>query len=191
MIPSEGSRIKDENTSEGRVLSWFDYKGGASDIGGTLFLLFWLVAWAAGEIFAIYGLFFGSVDLGAKIFLTVWLLMWTFGGIAAFVTLLNSLRPSKPTRLSFLYDGKLRFEQGTYQKRYIDTDGEEASTVVKRGKKYGVFERSQINNVMLERIGERKRLSFDYRSQRIEVGKGLTEPEREWLFEALKKYTRS
>jgi len=42
---------------------------------------------------------------------------------------------------------------------------------------------------MLERIGERQRLSFDYKSQRIEVGKGVTEPEREWLFQELKKYT--
>jgi hypothetical protein len=191
MIPPEGSRFKVESTNEGNVLSWFDYKRGVSDIAGALFLLFWLVAWAAGEIFAIYGLFFGSPDLGAKVFLVLWLCIWTVGGIAASVTLLNILRPSKPTRLSFLVDGRLRFEQGTYQKRYIDSDGDEASSVVRKGKRYGVFERSQINNVMLERVGERQRLSFDYKSQRIEMGKGLAEPEREWLFDELKKYTGS
>jgi hypothetical protein len=38
-------------------------------------------------------------------------------------------------------------------------------------------------------MGKRHRLSFDYKSQRIEIGKDLTEPEREWLFEELKKYT--
>lgn len=164
MIPPEGSLFWVENTNEGQVLSWFDYKRGASDIAGALFLLFWLVAWAAGEAFAIYALFFGSPapHLGVKVFLAVWLCMWTFGGIAAFFALLNIARPSKPTRLSFLIDGNVRFEQGTYQKRYIDSEGDEASSVARKGKKHGVFERSQIGNVMLERIEERQRVSFDY-----------------------------
>jgi hypothetical protein len=103
----------------------------------------------------------------------------SFGGIAVFFTLLNSFCPSKPTRLSFLIDGNVKFEQGTYLKRYIDSAGDEASTVVRKGKKHGVFKRSHIGNVMLERIGEQQRLSFDFKSQRIEIGKGLTEPERE------------
>jgi len=55
-------------------------------------------------------------------------------------------------------------------------------------KKHGVFERSNIGNVIVERIRERQRLSFDFKSQRIETGTGLTDPEREWLCEELKKY---
>jgi hypothetical protein len=40
MIPPDGSRFKIENTNEGNILSWFDYKGGASDVWNALFLLF-------------------------------------------------------------------------------------------------------------------------------------------------------
>ena len=105
-----------------------------------------------------------------------------------FFTLWSSLHPYKPTRLSYLIDGNVKFEPGIDLKRYIDSDGDEVSTVVRKGEKHGVCERSHIGNVMLERIGERQRLSFDFKSQRIEIGKGLTEPEREWLCEELRKY---
>jgi hypothetical protein len=77
MIPPDGSRFKIENTNEGNILSWFDYKGGASDIWSTLFLLFWLVAWAAFEVIAMHALFVTSPELGVKIFLALWLCMWT------------------------------------------------------------------------------------------------------------------
>jgi hypothetical protein len=188
MIPVEGSRIKVEINNEGKVFSWFDYKGGLSDILIPLFLLVWLAAWVVGESVVIYGLFSPLEEPGIKFFLAGWLGMWTVGGIGATWTLLKLLRRSKPTRLIFLMDGRLKFEQGSYEKRFIDGEGRQVSSVVKKGKRYGIFEKSKIGNIMLERIGGRQRLSFDYKSQRIEIGKGLTESEKELLFAELKQY---
>ena len=41
---------------------------------------------------------------------------------------------------------------------------------------------------MLERIGERLRLSFDYGVERVEIAEALSEPEKEWLYEVLQEH---
>lgn len=48
--------------------------------------------------------------------------------------------------------------------------------------------RSEIHQVILDRVGERQRLSLDWGADRLEIGACLTEPEREWLFEALQAW---
>lgn len=40
----------------------------------------------------------------------------------------------------------------------------------------------------LERVGERQRLTVDHGADRIEIGAGLREPEREWLAETLQAW---
>jgi hypothetical protein len=48
--------------------------------------------------------------------------------------------------------------------------------------------RSDIRGFVLERVGERQRLCFDQGADRLEIGAGLREPEREWLFAVLRKW---
>jgi hypothetical protein len=157
---------------------------------GALLAMFALFSFVVGgDAFMIYAILSGSLHSIMVTMHVAGLFMWTVVGIVVFASVVNVIRPSRPTRLSFLGEGKLKFEQGTYQKRYINSDGQEQASVVTKGKRHGVFERSRISNVILDRIGEQQRLSFDYKTQRINIGKGLTEPEREWLFEELKKYT--
>jgi hypothetical protein len=50
------------------------------------------------------------------------------------------------------------------------------------------LETSQMNNLRLERAGERQRLTFDYGRERIEIGCTLSEPEREWLYGVLREH---
>jgi len=187
MQPPEGSRFNVENKREGIVLSWYDYKAGMSDLGGGCFLLFWLGGWAVGECFAIRALLDES-PISAKAFLIFWLGGWTIGGLAAMSAVIDIFRLSKPTKLVFMPRGSLKFVQGSYRKRTIDREGDESMSVVKKGKKYGIFHRSDIHNLKLERIGALQRLTFDYKSQRIEIGKGLEEPEREWLLTELESF---
>ena len=46
---------------------------------------------------------------------------------------------------------------------------------------------NEIEQFHLERVGERQRLTFDLGAKRIEIGRTLDEPEREWLAEELNR----
>jgi hypothetical protein len=186
MNPPEKSRFTSYQIKDGTVLEWYDCKKSISDIGTFIFLVIWLCGWAAGEFFAVTALFSDAPDTGARIFLIIWLSLWTVAGIGAFFGLINILRPSVPSKLIFYNDHRIKFVQGTYKKTYVDSDGDKTFVSVRKGKKLKIFEKALMTNIKLERTEEGQRLSFDYESKRIEVGKGLEEPEREWLFEKLK-----
>ena len=49
----------------------------------------------------------------------------------------------------------------------------------------------EIHNLQLKRFGVKQRLSFDHEGQEINIGKHLTEPEQEWLFEILRERMES
>ena len=51
-----------------------------------------------------------------------------------------------------------------------------------------VVARSDIREFVLDRVGERQRLHFDWKADRLEIGAWLREPEREWLFAALQRW---
>ena len=43
------------------------------------------------------------------------------------------------------------------------------------------LDEGDVDAVVLERVGERQRLRFDHGADRVEIGRCLREPEREWL----------
>ncbi len=47
---------------------------------------------------------------------------------------------------------------------------------------------AQLAEFKLDRVGERQRLTVDYGADRIEIGAGLREPEREWLAGTLQAF---
>ena len=53
-----------------------------------------------------------------------------------------------------------------------------------RNKVYEI-QASELKNLRLDGQGESQTLTFDYDSQRIEIGQNLSEPEREWLYKVL------
>ena len=53
-----------------------------------------------------------------------------------------------------------------------------------------VIARPDLGKFVLDRVGERQRLSIDRGADRIEIGAALREPEREWLFVALDDWRR-
>lgn len=50
--------------------------------------------------------------------------------------------------------------------------------------------RSELGPFVVERIGDRQRLRFDYRADRIEIGACLSKPDREWLHALLECWRR-
>jgi hypothetical protein len=46
----------------------------------------------------------------------------------------------------------------------------------------------EIRGFVLDRVGERQRLTFDRGADRVEIGADLREPEREWLFAVLHRW---
>ncbi len=186
----DGYRFEFNETSHGSQLSWFDCKKGWEQIGVGLFLMFWLGGWVVGEIFAVKQILEDMVNKNIDFDIVFWLAGWTIGGTFALVQLFNLFGPIKCSRLVFMSGNAFLFEQGSYLRRFIDSNGNEQKNV-KRGKKHGVFEHNQIANLQIERVGERQRLTNDYKSNRIEVGKGLSEPEREWLYNLLKKHIKN
>jgi hypothetical protein len=43
-------------------------------------------------------------------------------------------------------------------------------------------------SLLLDRVGERQRLTVDGGGERVEIGHALREPEREWLHEVLRAW---
>jgi hypothetical protein len=95
--PGAAARI--EHTPEGMQITLRPH--GVARWGAVAFLSFWLMGWAAGELFAIAALLsmagwrqgawspVGGFDLAGGGFLLVWLTFWTVGGIAALLQVLR------------------------------------------------------------------------------------------------------
>jgi hypothetical protein len=45
-----------------------------------------------------------------------------------------------------------------------------------------------VGPIRLERVGGRQRLSLDWGAERVEIGRRLREPGREWLAEVLRRW---
>ncbi len=180
-----GSKIEITPTAEGFQLSWKVPGGGCARYPIAAFLLFWLGCWTVGGLFAI-GKFVESLREGTGIawFLLFWLGGWLFGEASALFFLYHLIRGGKPETLELGYDALTHAPglslaagafSGASEKRAPDL----ASLLWSR--KEIVARRSEISDVVLERVGEHQRLTIDVGTDRIEIGRHLHEPEREWL----------
>jgi hypothetical protein len=82
----------------------------------------------------------------------------------------------------------MRFETGTTGSDRVFHSRLPRELVEKYRNRIYEIETSQLDSLRLERIGERQRLTFDHGRERIEVGKTLSEPEREWLYQIIKDH---
>jgi hypothetical protein len=103
--------------------------------------------------------------------------MWTLGGGVALWALCNYFRPPRPESVR-LEAEVLRHDPGGRRPVWGHRAGPEPTQVA----------RSDIREFVLERVGERQRLWLDRGTDRLEIGAGLREPEREWLFVVLQSW---
>lgn len=199
--PPAGSTITREHDFQGDTLSWTpDAEGCFGRLVAGGFLLGWLIGWAAGEFFAasaLLAMLFGIDVFGnpksepfewmGAIFLSGWLLGWTFGGMAAMYALVGILKGPNPeiitlTRYTLGHDTGGGF--------FSMTQGDEDAVKPAKPRKLEV-DREALSPFVLDRTGERQRLTFDHNSKRREIGTTLDEPDREWLWATLERWRRA
>jgi len=188
----EGSNITVEQSFEGIRLSWPNPTGGIMRYGAALFMLFWLGGWAFGEIMVIRQLIYG--EKGAHdLFLIFWLGGWTVGGIWVMWMIYRMLQPPKAEQLTLATDHLTHFP-GTEPMNpfsYSSKDNPFRNPIVLMKKPKRIkADRQTIGEIRLSNEGERQRLTFDLGADRVEIGKHLREPEREWLAEVLTAWSR-
>jgi len=144
-----------------------------------VFLLFWFGGWAIGFISVLTTLFKGEGSL----FLVFWLAGWSIAGVLVALIIYKTFRPSIPEKL-LLNKPNLAYDTGKPPLRLAITPTEQKEffkTLFKR-RKILEFGPESIKTIQL-RGGNR--LTIDVGIQRLEIGKELTEIEREWLRDVL------
>ncbi|WP_020475563.1 hypothetical protein [Zavarzinella formosa] len=194
MIPAkpDDSDIREEHRLTELVLSWPSVSRGAGRYAGAVFLVFFLCLWTIGWVGAAMQIAGGNKAL------IVWLAMWTFFGVVLGRLFWLVIQPSKPEILtlgadSFWYDPGTslpadwktnNFRWGNQQR--LTSFG--FLRLLFRRHHPKEIAREELTGVRLERIGDRQRLSFDAGADRKEIGRGLRESDREWLFTVLEQW---
>ena len=187
MKPPPESKITISTDQFGAMLLALPHaKPGVMRYGVCAFMIFWLGGWAMGWISAFHQITSGSK--GAEPFLVFWLCGWTVGGAFAGWWLWRMLRRAVPETLLFskpdlIYDtGVQPFQMSFDHRSQMDI----WKRMFEKRKKV-VFTLENIRTVRLRDTDCGNRLTIDQANQRIDLGKGLTEVEREWLCEQIKQ----
>jgi hypothetical protein len=136
-------------------------------------MVLWLCGWASALVWPAGQLANGKADP----FLVSWVAFWTLVGGRAAWALWASFLPARPEAVR-LEAEVLRHDPGGRRWCWGRRAGREPTQVA----------RSDIRGFVLERVGERQRLYLDLGAGRREIGAGLREPEREWLFAVLQSW---
>ena len=176
-----GCVIDARDDFDGPTLSWQTPGGRGPRLFAAGFLAFWLCGWAFGEISVGKELLAGR----ATLFHWGWLGAWTLGGGAAMLTLWAMLRPVRPESIT-LGEETFRHDPGSFALN-LSSLGQSA---VGNGLAWPlsplrmlfppkvVAAKADLGKFVLDRVGERQRLSIDRGADRIEIGAALCEPER-------------
>ena len=176
-VPPDGSVIQAIPQPDGVVLRWSNPAGTVVRYLVAIFLLCWLVGWCSGEIAVFHQLL--THRSGAPVIFPIFFLcFWTLGGALALLIFVKSVSPTRPETLQ-LSPSLLVHDPGS----------ESPTSLLNMLRFRGLFHRTTpvtvprdaVQNIRLERIYNRQRLSFDVGMDRIEVGRDLRGPEREWL----------
>jgi hypothetical protein len=153
--------------------------------GVSAFLLFWLGGWAFGWMSAFREISSGAK--GATPFLVFWLGGWTVGGFFAGFYLWRLLRPSVPETLSFTKPN-LIYDTGV-QPPSMGWDSRRQRDWWKKmfeKRKQIQFTPNEIATIRLRDTESDNRLTIDHGSERVDIGRVLTEVERESLFKLIR-----
>jgi hypothetical protein len=184
-----GSVIRETEEWDGLLLWWPWPRGGWFRIFPMVFLPIWLMGWAAGVVAVVNRLITHGLDL----FLCIWLAGWAVGGVFVMAALWFLMRPSRPESV-FLGETEFRYNPGRSPANMLLEQGMMGMYAIpfRYGTAPAAFRRkpltmpkAEMGKFVLDRAGERQRLTFDHGAERIEIGTFLREPEREWLFDVL------
>jgi hypothetical protein len=189
--PPEGSSFTLGPEGDGRYrITWPSAESGLERWGGAAFVAFWLCGWAVGEVVGLAALarawragWVALLCLDA-----VWLTLWTLGGLWAMRVLRGLIRGGSLERVTLGVD-ELHHDPGARVPPREKHEGEGIRGLFKRWPRPRTFRREQVgDSLLLDRVGERQRLSVDGAGERVEIGYLLREPEREWLHGVLRAW---
>lgn len=157
--------------------------GGVMRFFMATFLIAWLGGWAFGWIAAFVSLFKSG---GPSVFIIFWLAGWTVGGAFAIWFLFRLLRPSVPEEL-FLSVPSLVHDSGIppFTMSFDYRSQMEVWKKVYKRRKKTEFSQQDLQTLRLRDIDGGNRVTIDKGTDRIDLGAGLSEVEREWLFSTL------
>ena len=152
------------------------------------FLVIWLVGWFVGLIITVPTflprIWNMSEGLESTLFNVVWLVGWTAGGLFLIRLMIQSLRPPVPASLRLAQEG-IDFDSGFQPPpltgRFYWRDW--SLYFPKRiRRRIGLGELKTLHRREFE---TGSRLTVDIGNARIEIARGATDAEREWLFRLL------
>ena len=185
-----GSTIRLVNSPDGLCLTWPNSDGGTVRYGIAAFLLFWLVCWACGEFSVIKHLVAIKAN-GPRLFLALWMAGWTLGGLMAVKFLFGVVRAPKPEKLIFsrdyfIHDPGSEVLSG-FSRRRRDSGVPSPAESLQELRTTRVM-RTALGAINLSFEGKRRRLILEVGADRIEVGRHLEEPDKEWLAAVLRAW---
>ncbi|MHC4353544.1 MAG: hypothetical protein ACYS0H_12610 [Planctomycetota bacterium] len=187
VTPLDGSKIKIENESGSQKLVIPQPPRGLMTYLSCIFILFWLGMWAFGWIAVASKLLKGGTG-PTDVFFMFWLAFWTVGGIIAIWMFYRSVRPSVPETL-VLSKPFLVYDSGIPPLRvgFGSRSQKEMWKKLFQKRIRTEFDQAHLKTLCLREFEGGNRLTMDQGARRIEIGKGASEPEREWLYELLRK----
>lgn len=152
-----------------------------------LFVLFWLGGWAVGFKSAFDQVITGEADA----FIVFWLGAWSIGGIFVGFSLFRILQPPISAKLtlnpqSLYYDSGIPPMEIQHLNRYRR---DAWKNFIPRRKKVEIT-LSDLRTWRLRTTDKSNRLTVDVGVERLDIGDGVGEIEREWLYNTIRNYYR-
>lgn len=185
-----GSRITERTTSEGTTFKWPLPGSGISDYSPHVISIC-LVGYSAYQSVKLFWLAPRAVNPSSLFFTIGWPLV-------ALVSVLRFFRPSRPESITLGTD-HFRHDLGRAGGFMAKTDTIPNLQVDSRpwwrqllGLPLQVeISRDELGEIALERVGEKLRLRYDVGADRIEIGRHMREPEKEWLADAIREWQKT
>lgn len=185
--PPAGSKI-DQLVDGGKTkLSWKP-KSSVLRFAPAGFLIFWLTGWSYGLSQTLKQLLTAPFNLHTLLFLGG----GTFAALMVLKLIWQTIRPIVPESITLDF-ASLQYDSGVAPLNMAAPQLQQAEEGINplfaRRKKLSLT-RDQHPTFVLEQIATRQRLRVDVGAERVEIGRSLTEPEREWLYGVLKQWQK-
>ncbi len=181
--PPNGSKITVSTEGGGTLITIPHQGSGMAQLGIVLFMGFWLCGWAYGLVSVGSEVWAGKNNL----FTLFWLGGWTVGGLMAMYVLFQLLRPKVPETLRLSING-MTYDSGVAPMQLNNDTARQRSLSEYFPKRVRVdLTRQQLQSLRLRPTDSGNRLTVDAGAQRLDLAKGGSEIEREWLYQVLAK----
>ena len=178
-----GCEITDAADAGGVTLSWPAYKAGTAHAGGW-FAAFWLCSWMGMAMITLVATLQGR----GSAFLHFLFAVWTAAGAIALAAWRWKPVPPTPEFVRLEADA-LRYDPGSGPGEARSCAELPSGRVVPVAPAAAAdVPKAAVRGFGIDRVNDRQRLYFDLEGRRVEIGGCLTESERAWLFDVLRRW---